>query len=123
MFNKEKSIVSKEKFFRNRVILFGLFSGLIINIGVWLYLALKVKSQSDPIFLHYNIYFGVDLIGEWYQIFIMPLTGLIIYFINLYFSYIIYRREKIISYSIISLTAVIQLIILLASFLIVRQNV
>ncbi|MBU0597856.1 hypothetical protein KKF61_02565 [Patescibacteria group bacterium] len=84
---------------------------------------MKVKPQEDPIFLHYNIYFGVDLIGNWYLIFLMPAIGLACFFINLVFSYIIYKRSKIISYVILGITGYIELIIAIASLLIIRQNI
>ena len=113
----------KENFFQNKKIILFLGLGLLINLIVWIFLFLKIKPQSEPVYLHYNIYFGVDLIGEWYKIFLMPFIGLVIYFINLYLSYIIYKREKIISYIIIGITIFLECVILVASLLIARQNI
>jgi len=124
MMQKVKEVVLPgEFFFQNKKNILFLVLGMIINLTSWVYLYIKIKPQEEPIYLHYNIYFGVDLIGQWYQIFFIPLTGLIIYFINLYFSYIIYKKEKIISYVIIGTTIFIQSILLITSLLVVRLNI
>jgi len=112
-----------KNFFVDRVNIFFLLTGIVLNIILWLYLSWKIKPTNELISLHYNIYFGIDLIGEWYRIYILSLSGLIIYFINLVLSFILYKRGRIISYVILTMTLFLQIILLIAAIFIVKQNV
>lgn len=95
----------------------------LLNLSIWLILYMKVQPTSEPIPLHYNIYFGIDLIGSWYKIYYIPGFGMIIFFINLLLSYIIYKREKIISYFLIFSSGMIQIIFLATGLLITQQYI
>jgi len=123
MADGQKKSITIQNFFKDKASILLLILNIIFLVFSWVYLYMKVKPQEDPIFLHYNIYFGVDLIGNWYLIFLMPAIGLACFFINLVFSYIIYKRSKIISYVILGITGYIELIIAIASLLIIRQNI
>lgn len=78
--------------------------------------------QTEPIILHYNIFFGIDLIGPWFKIYLIPLFGLICFFINFALSAIIYKRSKILSYLLIHASSLIQIFILLAVIFLIFQN-
>lgn len=108
-------------FFRDKTVLLLFIASFLINSATWIYLLLSVKPQANPIFLHYTIYFGVDLIGPWYRLLLMPAAGLVALCLNLALAHTIYSKTKIVSYSIIGSTLLVGLIIFLASFLIVRQ--
>ncbi len=110
-------------FFSRPLVMTAVGIGLILTIGNWLYLFSLIGPQDRPIFLHYNIYFGVDLIGPWYHIFIMPAVSSLVYLLNILFSYILYVRNRWFSYTILGITVLIQGIIWFASFLIARQNI
>ena len=61
---------------------------LIVNLGlnflIWLFVfIINANTSQRLIKLHYNVDFGVDLIGEVGRLFIIPLLGLIIIFINI----------------------------------------
>ncbi|MFH1668118.1 MAG: hypothetical protein ABH884_03820 [Candidatus Komeilibacteria bacterium] len=56
---------------------------LILNILCWLWLALLIKPSGNTVPLHYNIYFGIDLIGAGWQLYYQPLFGFIIILTNL----------------------------------------
>lgn len=116
-------MVGIENFWKNRASLCLCVAGLLVNGAHWLYVALNSHPQAEPINLHYNIYFGVDLIGAWYLIFLAPLTSTAVYFINIFFSYILYKREKILSYAVLGVTIFLGFIAFFASFLITRQNI
>ena len=79
--------------------------------------------QDETIFLHYNIYYGVDLIGGWYQIYLyIPFIALIVFFINVFISYILYKRDVKLTYLIQGLNVFLQVSILVSTYLIVQQN-
>ena len=100
---------------------------VIINIGIWILLWLKMQpqsylSESGEIPLHYNIYFGIDMIGSWFTVFIIPLIGLVVIIANNILGYIFYIKDKVISYALIIPELMIQLVLLIASFLLILLN-
>ncbi|MFH1822387.1 MAG: hypothetical protein ABH830_01660 [Patescibacteria group bacterium] len=59
---------------------------IIIGLNLFLWLAsylIKINVSQELIILHYNIDFGVDLIGNVNKIYIIPLLSLIILIINI----------------------------------------
>lgn len=116
-------VVSRKRFFSNKYSLTLLIIALLINLASWLYIFLYIKPQSEPIFLHYNIYYGVDLIGNWYQIYLyIPFIALVVYFINAFISYILYRRDIKLTFLIQGINIFLQISILASTYLIVKQN-
>jgi len=109
-------------YYRDRFIRINLFFGLIANISLWLFLVWQARNFPDLIFLHYNIYFGIDLLGPWYQIFFLPMFGLGFFVVNLLASLIFYRREKILSYFLVGTSSLLQLIFILAGVFITLVN-
>lgn len=107
-------------FLKNKYIFIISLFGFLLNLLTWIILIWKIKPSTEPIPLHYNIYLGIDLIGNWKLVYILPGSGLIIYFINLIISYIIYKRIKLISYFLISINLVVQLIFLTSSYLLIK---
>jgi len=122
MFNWIKKINLKVLFKEKKFIL-SLIVSLFLNVFIWIYLLIAIKFTVEPIPLHYNIYYGIDLIGNWYKIFYIPFFGLLIIFINFIFSSIIYGREKIISYFLTAITIFSQAILLLAAIFTSFQNI
>lgn len=72
--------------------------------------------------LHYNIHFGVDLFGAWWQIFTIPAVGTLILFINFVGALYLWRREKVLSYFFATGTVLIELIFLVGMVFIVLLN-
>jgi len=81
-----------------------------------------VEPTTNPVSLHYNIYFGIDLIGEWYKIYLLPASGLVVLIINWIISLILHNKSKVLSYFTLSLTLFLQLCIGIATYLILRQS-
>ncbi len=103
-------------YFRN--ILFQLGLSLLINIISWLIILTQIHPSSEILPLHYNVFYGADLSGKGYYLYLIPLAGLALLVIN----YILYRytikKEAFIAKALISVALVIQIFILIAvSFL------
>ncbi|MFA5211043.1 MAG: hypothetical protein WC414_00885 [Patescibacteria group bacterium] len=62
------------------------------------WLIIQIPRNIGQVFLHYNILFGVDRIGSWGQIFILPLTGLLFFLLNEILAWFFYSKDKMISY-------------------------
>ena len=65
--------------FKNAIIFWLLILTLIANLANWLILKLLIQPVGFPIILHYNVYFGVDLKGSYWQVFSIPLVGLFLF--------------------------------------------
>jgi hypothetical protein len=103
---------------------------IIINAAIWLILYLKLhplsySAQTDygQIYLHYNIYFGIDNIGIWYKAFIIPVLGLFIIIFNNILAYSFYVREKLLSYVLIIIQGFIQIILFAAAIFLILLNI
>ncbi|MEA3398307.1 MAG: hypothetical protein U9R06_01025 [Patescibacteria group bacterium] len=71
-----------------------LFTLLIINIFLWLAANYINKNiDSEKIALHYNVDFGINLIGHPKKVYIIPLLGIIFIILNLLILFCI-RKNK-----------------------------
>jgi hypothetical protein len=100
-----------------------LFLGFLLNLASWIWLLWQIKPQTDPIFLHYNILFGVDSIGEWWKVFYLPVVGLFIYIVNAILGWILFGRDKFTSQLLNFVSVLCQVFILIAAALLVFLNV
>jgi len=106
-------------YLRDRFIRFNLIIGLLVNLVLWLILGWQVKNFSNLIPLHYNIYFGIDLFGPWYRIFLLPAIGIIFLAINFFLGILLFHKEKILSYFLVGSNSLIQTILILAALFII----
>jgi len=83
----------------------------------------KIHPQEEPIYLHYNIYFGINLIGPYFEIYYLPLSGLVIFLVNFLLSAIIYNKEKIIVNFLFITNVLVQFSLWIATTLIILLNI
>ncbi len=97
------------EFLRNPIAQWLLIASLFINIADWAVLAFFIRPVDFPIILHYNIYFGVDIIGGWWQAYFLPFTGAVILLINSFLARFFYgRKERVASYVLLLAALAIQ---------------
>lgn len=109
-------------YYNDKVIKINLFLSLFVNVGLWLLVIWQTKNLGELISLHYNIYFGIDLLGFWYQIYLLPGLGLLFFLINFVLAGLFYSKEKIISYFLIGGSTFSQIIFFLATIFIILIN-
>lgn len=80
------------------VIFFSLVLAVIANGGIWVALFRTVVPTDLPIILHYNIYFGIDAVGNWKSVFFMPTLAAVLLAANVVLSRFFYYKEKLVSY-------------------------
>ena len=118
----EKHILEKE-FFRSKIILWLLALNVVTNIVNWVVIAIFINRLDGDIILHYNVYFGVDSMGDWRRIFILPVIGIILLALNAALAAYFYtKKERIASYILllVALMAQINLIIAATSILMIN---
>jgi len=93
-------------------IFFSLLLAFLANAGIWIALRWVVQPTDQPIILHYNVYFGVDSIGEWGNIFMMPAMAAGLLAVNLFLSRFFYYKERLVSYLFASMAFLMQLLMI-----------
>ncbi|MBU4369145.1 hypothetical protein KKG58_00080 [Patescibacteria group bacterium] len=115
--------VQKKKFWRDKKMLSLILLALILNLFVWIYLFLIFWGISEPVLLHTDILFNVNLIGSWVRLLIYPILSLGILLINLILIFYFYllRQEKIVNL-LASALLVVQIICLFSVLIIVAYE-
>lgn len=111
-------------FLRDHIVLWPLLAAVILQILNWGFLiwrGLPLQNQ-ETIPLHYNIYFGVDLLGPWYGIFLPAGFGFLALVINTVLVILIYEKQRLLAYFFAASTALLELILLAASFFTILLN-
>ncbi len=112
-----------EGYFQSYIVLWLLALSIVANIANWAVLKIFIKPVDFPIILHYNVYFGVDMVGNWGQVYFLPSLGVGLLLINSILSiYFYYRKERIASYLILLATLMIQLSLIVASTSVIIIN-
>lgn len=102
-----------------------LFSFLFVAAAAFLPAWRLLPSARDAKFipLHYNIYFGIDRFGPWYEMFVPAAVGLFILVVNIVVASRYFRSERLLSLFLCWLTVLFEAIIFSATFFIVLINV
>lgn len=122
---ESKEINTKDNptvFLRDRFNLFSFLLAFLLNILCWTLPYFQIKPQVEPIILHYNIYFGVDLIGSWYRIFYLPAIALALLLVNLILGAIINKKDKVICRIFLGSGVAIQVLALIGIYLLTHIN-
>ncbi len=122
-FTREKNTLRMRNlpFFRY-ILLTTLFLWILqIALPVWRILPLIYGQDTVP--LHYNIHFGVDSIGQWWKIFTVPVIGFALIGINLFMARMVWPREPMLAYLVMSATLLLEFLLFLAMVFIVLLNI
>jgi len=109
-------------FYRDKILRINAIFCFLLNLILWIGLFWQSRLFTESMPLHYNIYFGVDLYGPWYRIFLIPAVGLAVILINFTIGSFLYAKEKMLSYFLAGTASFIQLIVFLATFAIIYVN-
>lgn len=126
---ERKNLMQKIKFFfsqeyfKNPLNVWLLILNLIINAANWAIILIFVKPVDFSIILHYNVYFGVDVIGDWRKIFLLPALGLFLFFLNFWLAVYFYKQEeKVAAHLLMVVSFLAQLSLIIASVTITLIN-
>jgi len=127
--NSKKSLIYKfklffnQEFFKNHIILWLLVFNFLTNLTNWLILAIFINKAQGNIILHYNVYFGVDNLGNWKQSFVAPIIGLFLFLVNFNLAFFFYKnKERIASYSLLLASVIIQINLIISSVSVILIN-
>lgn len=112
-----------QEYFKRAIVIWLVILSLAINLSEWIILKVFIKPVDFPIILHYNVYFGVDMVGNYKSVFLIPLIGLALFLVNFLLSLYFYRsKERIASYLLLMAALMIQLSLLVAALSIIIIN-
>lgn len=96
-----------------RVLSIGAIAGLLICLSL---LGYFVRPNSGLIILHYNVYFGVDLLGVWWQAYALPFLGGVLLLGHFFLARRFYMKsERIASYLMLLSAGMLSFGVLIAS--------
>ena len=96
-----------------RMLSFGALLALVGSLGCLLYF---IRPGGSSIILHYNVYFGVDLIGVWWQAYALPTLGVIFFLGHLFLARRFYlKSERIAAYLMLLSAGMLSFGLLIAS--------
>lgn len=84
-------------FVRDRIVRITYFVSFLSAFLVFVAL-LVILPRQENLILHYNVLFGIDLLGPWYQLLIAPAAEIGLVIINILVGLFLWRRDRVLSY-------------------------
>jgi len=110
-------------YFKSAIPIWLIILSLAVNLIDWIILKIFVRPVDFPIIIHYNVFFGVDMVGNYKLVFVLPLIGLALFLINFFLSIYFYRRkERIASYLLLMTALMIQLSLFVSALSVIIIN-
>lgn len=72
--------------------------------------------------LHYNIHYGVDWTGEWWQIFSFPMMGVVCFVMNVSIALFFVRRDRVLTIIALAANVLITALLFAATVFVVSLN-
>lgn len=107
---------------QDKILLVFFLVSFFLNLAFYLFLVALARPTSEPVVLHYTVYFGFDLIGEWYRFYFMPTVGTFLFLVNFFVTLKFYQPERMAGYLLSSLTLVVEFLLLIGGILVLLIN-
>ena len=115
-------IKTAKVFYKDRFSFYLINLSLLIILATWSLFLLKKIEKSPLAVLHYNIYFGFDILGNWTKLFIFPGFVLFLSLVNLFLSIYFWTKNRSWSYFLLTLILLSNLITFIFIFNILNYN-
>lgn len=103
-----------------RILLVATSLPILLGFGL---LAYFIRPSETPLVLHYNVYFGVDLLGIWWQAYTLPLLGGLFFVGHFFLAQRFYARaERIACYLMLLSSGMLTCGVLIASLSVIFIN-
>jgi hypothetical protein len=121
--NEKIKLFFGQEFFQSKVIRWLLFLGIFSNLIDWIVLGVFLPETEKSIILHFNVYFGVDSIGNPNETYLLPFIGFIVLCINWLLAFYFYiKKERIASYILLLCAFMVQLSLLISIISVIIIN-
>ena len=109
-------------FYKDRLNFWLLNVTILIVLATWALFLFKPFVKSPLAVLHYNIYFGFDVVGHWIWLFIIPGIVLLLSIANIWLAVYFWTKEAIWSYFLLTATFLLNAMIFIFLFNILNYN-
>lgn len=72
-------------------------AGVVIQVFLIGATGFFIRPSSDTFILRYNAFFGVDILGTWWQVYLIPGIGLLLFVSNLAIAEVLFRRQAVLA--------------------------
>lgn len=83
-----------QEFFRSSLVHWVLIGTIFVGIANWAALIVYIRPVDLPIVLHYNVYLGVDIIGDWWQMYFLPIIADVFFAVNTFLAHVFYQKKE-----------------------------
>ena len=83
-----------QEFFRSHLVQWIIIGTIFLALAVWGVLIFYIRPVDLPIVLHYNVFLGVDIVGEWWQLYFLPIISDIFLITNTTLAYVFYQKKE-----------------------------
>ena len=119
---KVRKIIKKGNFLRDGASRFFLVTASVANVVCWLLAFSKIRGLPEPVILHYNAYFGIDVNGSSAMVFLLPGAGLLVLIVNLVLGAYFAKKDLIITRVIVATSLLFNLLVNLAMAALIFVN-
>ena len=115
-------ITQLKNFLKPKARLVAFLIALLLNLISWALLVWQEFRLAGDVILHYTIYFGVDRFGPAWQIFYVPLVGLVVLLINFFLSYKL-REQPLLVLTLLYSTVFMESLLVIMTVLLLLVNI
>lgn len=121
--NEKIKLFFGQEYFQSLIIRWLLFLSVLFNAINWVILKFFLPPAGKDIILHYNVYFGVDSIGDPREAYALAFVGVLIFLVNAILSLYFYvQKERIASYILLLTALIAQLSLLISAISVIIIN-
>lgn len=83
-----------QEFWRSSLVHWILIGTIFLDVASLAMLAFYIRPIDLPIVLHYNVYLGVDVIGDWWQVYFLPVIANLFLLVNTILAHFFYQKKE-----------------------------
>lgn len=81
------------------------------------------RIKPDPLaVLHYNIYAGIDILGPWYWLWLMPIIIFVVSILDFWLATLLWTKVRVMSYFLLTTIMLINIFMFLFLYNILNYN-
>lgn len=115
-------LYSAKLYLHDRFILVPFVISFVLLLVTWGFTISRIHPVVEQLFLHYNVVFGIDLIGEWWRLYFAPLLGTAFLIVSLGLGWFIYGHHRMLVRILVAFLILVEAGILVGQFLMVGLN-
>ncbi|MBT4849493.1 hypothetical protein HON36_01435 [Candidatus Parcubacteria bacterium] len=110
-------------FYRDKLVFWLLNFSILAILATWGLIGWKQINPDDLAVLHYNIYYGIDILGNSRWLYLIPLFVLILSILDFLAAIFLWTKNRLLSYFLLTTILVINIITLVYLYNIINYNI